>query len=184
MHLSMKRIVAGAFLCALMGAVSAQPATDKSKLAAELSKALGVEEMFAAYLQTCTASDAIYDPKEVFRTNPSYFGGVTPKSAYWPEVEAVYRNYQNQFCSYVTVEDFTKFYTDHYASTLSKTELQSAIRFYSSAVGKKLRTANLSANEAFQKYAQSKWGELYKKSLAEANGEVSKIAQKYKKDPK
>jgi hypothetical protein len=184
MKLSMKHIVAAMFLCVLMGVVSAQPAADKSKLAAELSAALGIEEMFAAYLRACLASNAVYDPKEVFRTNPSYFGGVSPKSAYWPEVESVFRNYQKQICSYVTAADFSKFYADHFASALSKAELQSAIRFYSTAGGKKLRAVNLVANDDFQKYAQSKWGTLTKQSGAEADGEVSKIAQKYKRDPK
>lgn len=184
MKLSMKPIVSAIFLCAIFGSVNAQPTAEKSKLAFELAAAIGVEEMFSTYLRVCTTSNSVYDPNEVFRTNPSFFGGVSPSSVYWREVEAVFQSYQKQVCGYVTSADFSKFYADQYAAVLSMEDLRSAIRFYSSAGGKKLRAVNLLANDAFQKYAQTKLGEMYKKSLAEANGEILKIAKKYKKDPK
>lgn len=184
MKSSMKRATVAILLFALGASVNAQPTADKTKLAGELSVLLGTEEMFIAYLKECTAPNTIYDSKNVFRSNPSYFGGVSPKSAYWPEIEALYRNYQKRICGYVTPTDFSKFFAGHYATALSTEELKSAIRYYSSAGGKKLRMANVSANAAFQKHAQAKMEELYKNLFAEVNDEVLKITQRYKKDPK
>ena len=181
--MSANRLLILGIVCAFFGSVSANSASDKSKLAAELAFALGTEEMFAAYLRECTASNASYDPIAEFRINPAYFGGISPQSSYWPEVETVYRNYQKEVCGYITPKDFREFYADHFVSALSTEELRAAIRFYSSVGGKKLRTANLSGNEAFQKHAQLKLSALYKKSALEWRADVAKIIQKYKKNP-
>ena len=177
------RLLAVGLICAFFGGLSASSPSDKSKLAAELSTVLGTEEMFAAYLHACTASNVGYDPKDEFRANPAYFGGISPQSSYWPEVETVYRNYQRQVCGYITAADFRKFYADHFASALSAEELRAAIQFYSTVGGKKLRATNLLANEAFQQYAQSKLGALYKKSAFEGRADIAKIVQRYKKNP-
>ena len=176
------RLLAVGLICVFFGSLSASSPSDKPKLAAELSTVLGTEEMFAAYLHACTASNVGYDPKDEFRANPAYFGGISPQSSYWPEIEMVYQNYQRQVCGYLTAADFRKFYADHFVSALSAEEMRSAIRFYSSVAGKKLRTANLSANEAFQMDAQTKLGAQYKKSVFEGRVEVAKIIQRYKKN--
>lgn len=179
-----KRLLALGLICAFFGSVSANSIDEKSKLAKELTSALGTEEMFATYLHECTASSVGYDPVAEFRANPDYFGGISPRSSYWAEIEQLYRNYQKQVCSYITPADFREFYANHFVSALSTEELRSAILFYSSVGGKKLRTANLSANEAFQKHAQLKLSVLYKKSALEARADVAKIIQRYKKNPK
>ncbi len=87
-------------------------------------------------------------------------------------------------CGYVTAEEFSRFFAKHYADSLSVEELKSAIAYYSTPGGQKVRTANVTANEAFQKYGQDRIGELYKKTYSEVSNEVVEVIRKYRKDPR
>lgn len=180
----MKRTIVAISLLALITHAVAYPHQQAEQLAGQLAQLLGTKEMFSAYLAQCSAPNSAYDPKYIFKNDPAHFGGISPQSAYWPEIEALFLNYQQRICAYITAEDFEKYFASYYAKTMTIDELKTAIAFYTSPGGKRLSAANQAANAGFQKFAQEKMAELYKKTSAEISSQVVDVIHKYKKAPK
>lgn len=172
------------FLLATANA-SAEPSAKQLKLASKLVGMLQVRTVFDAYLKQCTKPEGSYlDPKMAYSTSPNAFGGITPKSAYWPEVEILYRRYQQQACSYITVAEFEQFYSAQYAAETSEDDLMAAINFYSSKAGKRYLRSTVKANEELQKFAGEQMGAAALKALKPVNEGLQALALKYQKNPK
>jgi hypothetical protein len=180
----MKPIFVAVLLVAFAPSALAGPVGKSEQLSKELAELTGTKAMFAAYLQQCVAPNSGYDPNSFFKSNPSYFGGISPKSAYWPEIEALFREYQRQMCNYITPEDFSTYYASYYKKALTENELKASVAFFTTPTGSKFSAANQGANAEFQKYAQEKMSELYKSAYAELNAKLAGIVQKYQKAPK
>jgi hypothetical protein len=175
-------ILAAALLIPVSAA--AQPTTEHEKLAGELARLLGTEEMFAAYLTQCTAPTSGYDPRHLFRENPAHFGGISPQSAYWPEIEALFQKYQGRMCAYISAAEFSRFFAEYYGRDLTTAELKAAVDFYSTPGGRKVSLANQTANRAFQAFAQAKMQDLYKSTYSEVSAEVVEVIRRYRRNPK
>jgi len=178
----MKRAFA---LCLLFvaSAVSAQPS--KGELAAQLTKLLRLEGMFENYLKACTQpKGSPFDPKPEFLSNPGSFGGISPQSAYWPEVEAIYTRFRNRACAYAVPEKFAAFFTERFADRLSLEDLQAAIAFHSSPVGKRIADATYGADQEFQAFANALMLEAYEVARGDFQRDIRVLLRKYKAEPK
>lgn len=174
-----------ATLLLVSGSAIAQSTPRKLELATELMKVLRIEESFGAYLQECSkAEGSPYDPKIEFRANPGIFGGISPQSVYWPEVEAIYKRFQAASCAYSTPEKFSRFYVQHFAEHVSEEDLRASIAFQSSATGQRLQDAVLSANAGFQKFATQLMSEVYELGRAQFQTDVRALQHMYKTDPR
>lgn len=162
----------------------AEPTARQLELGQKLAGLLRTQSMFEAYLKQCVASDGggVFDPKTTFRTDPGAFGGVSPQSAYWPEVEAIYREYQSETCAYLTPEAVQSFYGRKYAEYTTEADLEAAVEFYSSPVGARLQESSVRINEAFQGYAQELLGIAYR-SAAKVSTKLKELALKYRAKP-
>jgi hypothetical protein len=166
-------------------AACAQPSARQLELASKLVDILQMRTAFNAYLKQCTNPEgSSLDPHMAYSASPNSFGGITPKSAYWPEVEQLYRRYQQQACGYITVEEFEKFYTAQYAAETSEEDLKAAISFYSSAAGKRYVASTIKANEEFQRYAGKQMVLAASKAYGPVNEGLQSLILKYQKNPK
>ncbi len=164
----------------------AQPESRRLELGYELADVLQSATMFEAYLKYCRApmEEGPFDPKFAFRSDPSGFGGVSPQSAYWPEVEAAFQAYQQESCSYLTADRFRDYVARSYADRISTDDLVAAIAFYSSPLGKRLLSATLAINEAFQGYAQEQMALALKSAYPKVGAKLREIARSYQAAPR
>ena len=168
-----------------IASIQAQSVNERPLLAAKLMALWELEKLFDVYKKECTSGAySLYDPKVSFQNDPAFFGGVSPQSSYWPEVELSYKKYQERMCEYVSREDFASMYSVELTRDMSTEELVSAISFYASPLGKKLIAGNARANEIFQKQASERMAKLYRLAYADTLNELGVILRKYKSEPR
>lgn len=180
----MKRAIT---LCTLLVAcaVAAQSPSSKAELAAHLTKLLRFEGMFETYLKACTRPEGSpFDPKPEFESNPGGFGGISPQSAYWPEIEAIYTRFRNKTCAYATPEKFAAFFSERFAERLSAEDLHAAIAFHSSPVGRRIADATYGADQEFQSFANALMLESYEVARGDFQRDIRALLRKYKAEPK
>ncbi len=174
-----------ASLLSIAACGSARPSNDRSQLGASLMALWELDKLFDAYQKECSSpTTRIYDPTTVFATDPASFGGLTPQSAYWPEVQSAYKKYEERMCQYASREDFASIYSDELTRDLSTAELHDAINFYASPLGKKLISGNARANDVFQREASQRMAKLYRSAYAATASDLAEIVRKYKANPR
>lgn len=174
------------FLVAILFALVAFPAfAEKVPAAVQLAELMHVRAMVDAVVKQCNKPEgSSSEAKTSFTSNPGSFGGISPQSAYWPEVEAIFVEFRSGTCSYLNVDGFLAYYAGILADKNTEEDLQTALRFYSSPAGKRFQESIVFASVAFQEYA----GESIKKSTIEANEKyrmaMRDLIRKYKKEPR
>jgi hypothetical protein len=165
--------------------VNAQPSPEKIALAEQLTQLLKVNDSFAAYLKECANPDgSMFDPKVAFRADPGSFGGVSPQSAYWPEIKSIYARFQTTTCAYATPEKFTQFYIEQFAERMTVEDMRASIEFNSSQAGKRLQAAVLATTNEFQPFASKLMFKAYEVARDQFHQEVRVVLRKYKAEPK
>jgi hypothetical protein len=164
----------------------AEPTPKKLELGQKLAGLIRTQSMFEAYLKQCTeaGNGSVFDPKTTFQTDPGAFGGISPQSAYWPEVESIYRQYQSETCAYLTPEAFQSFYGRKYAEYTSEADLQAAIEFYSSPAGARLQESSVKINEDFQSYGQELLVKAYRSAYSKIRMRLKELTRKYQVEPR
>jgi hypothetical protein len=172
-------------LCLSSSTVLAQPSPVKADLARELTTLLRFEGMFETYLKACVEPEGTpFDPKPEFNASPGSFGGLSPQSAYWPEVVQIYRRFQAKACAYATPERFSAFFSERFAETLSEADLRAAIAFHSSPTGRRIGDATLAVNQDFQAFANKLMLEAYEVARSDYQRDIRALIKKYKAEPK
>lgn len=120
----------------------AESPKDSNRLARELVQLLRYETQMEAYRDQCMKMAKTVPPESLIKETPEKFGGITPKSPYWPRVVSAYEQYYKELCAKPTASEFLDAMAKVYAERLSIKELKSAVNFYSSASGKKLVDAH------------------------------------------
>lgn len=87
----------------------------------------------------------------VFKSDPSYFGGLNPHSPEWPTVLKIYQEFFDETCAYTDDEALTDIFAKMYANNFTENELRKLGEFYSSPLGVKSISVNNQANLNFQK---------------------------------
>ena len=177
-------LVAAAF-CLFTVVGNAAPSLEQLALGKELAEVLQVRAMFNTYLKECTStSSQVFSAKFAFDQSPGSFGGLTPQSAYWPEVEATYQQFQIATCSYISAEKFLMFYGEELAARNTEEDLRAAIAFNSSPAGRRLQASVLATNDVFQKYAQEQMAAAYAAANAPFQAAISALIRKYRREPR
>ena len=174
-------------LLALLAALhaNAQPVPEKVALAEQLVQLLKVSDSFAAYLKECANPEgSSFDPKTEFRSNPGSFGGVSPQSAYWTEVEAIYARFQMTACAYATPEKFARFYVEQFAERMSEEDMRASIAFNASPPGRRLQSAVLATNSEFQPFATKLMLKAYEAARDQFQQELRAALRQYKREPR
>ena len=179
-------IVRFAALCCLIlcSAVCADTTSDKRVLSQQLTKLLRVEEAFKGYVEGCSSATMAADAAAVsYREHPETFGGMSPDSVYWPEVEKIYLRYQTAVCSDVTVESITTFSSKQYAAQMSESDLRAAIKFYSTPVGQLIVQSELRINSALQDQARETMRAARVNAEDQYQRDISVLIKKFQHDP-
>ena len=167
------------------GIAHAQSSPTKLALAEQVAALLQYDKMFDAYLKQCTQPEGSnFDPKIEFRASPGSFGGISPQSTYWPEIEKIYDHFRTAACNYATPERFSKYFIEQLAERNTEEDLRTGIAFYSSPAGKNLQASMLAANSDFQAFASRLMVDAYEVGRDRYQREVRELVRKYKADPK
>lgn len=71
-----------------------------------------------------------------YRANPRAFQGISPRSAYWPDVERIWRDYYVERCAAQSEESPAEVIARMYAANLSTEELSEILAFQESPTGR------------------------------------------------
>ena len=162
-----------------------QPQHERLNAAKQLAQLLQLDRLFQAYLSACESPENTpFDPRLAFKSDPGGFGGISPQSAYWPEVEKIYATYRATACAYATSEKYSQYFVEQYARRLSLEDLKAAIAFYSSPVGKRLQEAVVSADHEFQHYANKLLLEAYDIANTQYQRDIKDLQRRYRANPR
>ena len=144
---------------------------------------LNYELQFQLYLDSCIDAYKEISPEDMLAENPNYFLGFNPSSPEWPQVVSIYSSYYETACNYLTAKEFASILSKNYEKHLTESEMEEAIRFYSTPVGKRLVLGHLYATEAFQRAANESASEQIRIASAEFNKQMHALARKSRQKP-
>jgi hypothetical protein len=181
--LQMRRLIAIALI--LPAAALAAPSERALVLATDLVRLLRFETTFNAYVEQCAKPEGSpFDPALAFRSDPASFGGISPQSAYWPDVKNAYARLQAKACAYATPEKFAKYFVDQFAERLSEDDLRTAVEFQQTASARRVQEAVVAANASFQSFATQLMYAAYESATKEFQQELRTLTRKYRQDPR
>ena len=182
----MRKLVLLLILCMSGQQSYAQTPDEKLPLARRIVALLAFDSQFEAQIAACSASapGTGLDPLFEFQRNPAYFGGVSPQSAYWPEIELAYQQYRRRVCSYMSVSEFVEYCANEYASRTTLEELQAAIQFYDSPAGRAFLKANAQVGVAIQRDLVRRMREVTSREDPAVRTELERIVDAYKRAPR
>lgn len=136
----MRNLLAVVLILCCLPAV-ADDTVERGVLAKQLTELLEVEALYASLGKQCTPKPAEFSDSllKTYGEMPDQFGGISPKSAYWAEVESIYREYFEQACATAGLEKLSVVYVAAYAQTMALADLRAAVVFYSSPAGKAMQ---------------------------------------------
>jgi hypothetical protein len=164
---------------------NAQTSPEKVLAAQQVVELMDIKSTFDTVLTQCKSlSGSPFDPKAAFLAAPGSFGGLSPQSAYWPEVEVVYKKYQDRGCGYISAEQFSIFMAEQYAELASLEDLNTYIAFLASPAGQRIKQATLTVNKSIQAFAQERVRRTLQAAYLEAQEELRIIVSRYQKNPR
>jgi hypothetical protein len=178
------RYLVAALLVFITFPVSADPSAERLKLSGELAELMQVRKTLEGSTKECEQSKSSYDARTDFKADQKRFGGITPESAYWPEIEAMYRRYWTAMCNYLSVDKLFSIYVGQIAATTSNDDLRAAIKWWSSPAGRRMQQASFNGNMAIQKYAITEMGPSFRSASQQYMTELDALIAKFKKEPR
>ena len=169
----------------LSASCSAQSNPTKLELAEQLTKLLHFDKLFDAYLADCARPEGPRDAAAAaYEASHESFGGISPNSAYWPEIEAIYSRYRRKTCEYVSTEKFTNYFVEQFAEHASDDDLRAAVAFYSTPAGKRIQSMAYEANVAFNDYAAQLRRKYEGGAQVEFQRDLLALEKKFQEAPK
>lgn len=175
-----------ALLClSLCIPVGAGAADNKAALARQLVEVIQYKRMAADVNQQCGILEGTArDPVRIFESNPNVFGGVSPKSAYWPEIVASYKRYMTKLCTAQSAENMASFYAREFERGMSLDDLKTLVAFYSSPAGKRFSSINMGAMGGYMKFLEKTMAEVSATAMKDAQADMDAIVARYRKNPR
>jgi hypothetical protein len=165
--------------------VGASANDDKAALARQLVEVIQYKRMAADVNQQCGVLEGTArDPVRIFESNPNVFGGVSPKSAYWPEIVASHKRYMTKLCTAQSTENMASFYARAFERGMSLEDLKALVAFYSSPAGKRFSSTNMDAMGGYMKFLEKTMAEVSASAMKEAQADMDAIVTKYRKNPR
>ncbi len=119
----------------------------KQAAARRLVDLLQIDGIYDDSLAACTGmTDMAGVARKSFDANPKVFDGLSPQSAYWPEVEALYRSYRAETCGANRAQAAREIYVKVFAQRLSQIELERAAAAMATPEGQALQAASREAS--------------------------------------
>jgi len=169
---------------------NAQPANDspaslerRTALSMQLLELVGYRAILGESGKQCTQSTPS-EARKAFTNSPGSFGGLSPQSAYWPEVERIYIKYEKTKCAAFANGDLFRSFAQSYARDLSEADLSAAIAFHSSDAGKRIQRANIDASSSLAKEMTRQMNLVDDEATTAFRLELRALIGKYREDPK
>lgn len=159
---------------------------EKLELSRRIVSLLNLERQFDAQIAACAAvpENSTLNPNFEFRRNPAHFGGVSPQSKYWSEVEAAYAKYRQTVCGYMTRSEFIEYSAKSYAERTTLEQLRAAVKFYESADGGAFLKANAAVGVAMQYELVARMRDASARADPIVRAELDRIADQYRNNSK
>ncbi len=162
----------------------ADPAAERLEMGRQLVELMGYRESYERSGSMCTRPEGSnWDPKKLVEMNPNQLGGITPKSVYWPRVEAAFKAYRLSLCRVWSADSMLDFLASNFANRLSKQELRAAITFYSSLEGRSLQYVVIGLTQETMMRMESAVA-VSSPAYKEYASELQRIASDFQKNPK
>lgn len=162
----------------------AEPSPQQLDIGGQVASLMDYKAMFQGFEHDCRAQTAPeFNPSKMFEANANAFGGITPRSLYWPRIEAIYRQYLNSVCSLIVPDDLNEIFGKQLASRLSESDLKATLAFFSTKAGQNLQHAMISVNEEHRRRIQTGVG-VSSTPYQEASKALSAVLQEYQRVPK
>lgn len=164
----------------LVAAISVSAAAVADPAADRIAAAIQVLQ-HGKNLDVCTPDRAAFNAqlrRDYPRTSILY-GGISPQSAYWPDVEAL--RYQEKIAFCPDVEATSRRLSDTVASSMSPAQREATLAFFESEVGKKLLAAADTASGEINIEAETA---RYRERITEMYRKLDELKQRYRKDPR
>lgn len=149
-------------------------------LASELVKLHELPKVFDNLISSCLDSNTM-SALQIYDSNPKYYGGMTPQSKYWPEMEEVTENYWHDVCHYSNFDGMTEIYITHFQNEFTDSELIELIDFYSSRIGQKMINVGMAASFKLQESSQSAMNNQMTQASKNYLEKIQKIIDKNRK---
>jgi len=136
------------FALILLSLSCAGHAADDPKLAAarRLVDLLQFEGVYEDSAKACRDRvDVAAAARRVHEANRASYGGLSPQSAYWPDVVVLYGRYLAETCEATTAESAKDLYARVFARRLSQDELEQAVAAMATPEGQALQAASREA---------------------------------------
>ena len=182
----MRRVLALVLLFSCIS-VHADDAAERGALAQRLADLLEVRTQYSLANARCRQSDADLERAllELLLKHPVEFGGLSPKSEYWPEARTAYREYVDSACELTSGDRLEPLFVKNYAETMTVADLRAAEAFYSSPAGRTLQAANRKIFEEVTELAYRRANEAQPTAAALTYRQSMLILRnKYKQDPR
>lgn len=171
-------------LLLLSTASHAEPSAERLKLSSQLVELMNIRAASDSALQACKdPKNRVVTATSDYKANPNAFGGISPKSAYWTEVEAVYDRYDAITCASVNSEEFVAFWVKTLAEQ-SEADLRAAVAYWASSAGKRMQAAMLRAGEVFQQFSTEKSRMPTEAARLRFRAELTELRRKYEAHPR
>ena len=129
-------------------AVAEPSSPTKIEIATRLAELLDVKSQWANSEKECSRQfGPSLDPDKLYAAGPGTFGGITPKSAYWPRIREIFRQYQAAICGELQADKVSPIAAAEFMDQMTEAELLSTVKFLQSPTGAKFRKANAAAME-------------------------------------
>lgn len=119
--------------------------------------------------------------KHDYPTRASRFGGISPQSIYWPEIEEI--NYQYRLATCPISKTLVQGYADLLARDLTTADLDAAVAFYSSPLGQRMLAGMAKSGKEFSALSRIPSPQQDAADVAYRTG-LRELMAKYKSDPR
>jgi len=134
------------------------------------------EKQYEEMVNQCKAN-AKTVPETIVEAEPNRFYGVKPGSKCWPQVIEAFNQYYAHVCSHPSKEQFLGALARTYRARLSESQLQQAIKFYSSEIGGELISAHRIASADLLKMVADAQTESLPEAMTELDSRLQLLGE-------
>lgn len=153
--------------------------------ARRLVELLQIDSIYEDAQGACTdVTDAATDARKAYEANPLAFAGLSPRSAYWPEVEALYLRYRKDACGANTARDAKEIYVKVFAQRLSPGELERAAAHMATPEGQALQAASREAARMLSAHQAAGQERATAAAVLRFRERMQELAARFRADPR
>lgn len=182
----MRHVFAVLLILSCCAAGAGEP-DERTVLAAKLIELMRVKSAeIPGSPEQCNPSAEVLTKRltETYSKSPGNFSGISPQSAYWPEVERIWREFYAAQCAEAAYDNPMVTMTTTYATQMSAQELRDAVGFWSSDSGRAMQSANERMSREFQAAAGKAAVREPSKAALAYRLAMRQLKAKYEADPR